>query len=192
VVYVPEQRTGTRKVVDYTNETRTRTRKVVQYNEETRTRSRKELTYKQESRTQTIPYVSYTTEKRTKEVSFTINVPQTQVEPVSSIRYETVQEEISEEYTVCVPVTSYRDQQVQVMKMVPKLVPVTINPCQASVPADSSVSYGASVGGSYGSVGYGMGTVGVGVSYGQPAAYATGSGCNCGVPTLAPACNTCR
>lgn len=141
VVYVPEQRSGTRKVVDYKTETRTRNRKVVQYNDESRTRTRKELSYKQETRSQTIPYVSYSTEKRTKEVSYTYNVPETQVEPVTTTRYETVQEEVSEEYTVQVPVTAYREQQVQVCRMVPKLVPITINPCQATV-SDSSVSYG--------------------------------------------------
>ncbi len=60
LVYQPETRTGTRKVVTYTEETRTRTRKVVQYNDEVRTRTRKQLSYKQETRTQTIPVVSYT------------------------------------------------------------------------------------------------------------------------------------
>jgi hypothetical protein len=165
VVYVSEQRTGTRKVVDYVNETRTRTRKVVQYNEEPRTRTRKELSYKQETKTQTIPQVSYTTEKRTKEVSFTVNVPQTQVEPVTTTRYDTVQEEVSEPYTVRVPVVTYREQQCQVARMVPKLVPVTINPCQSNV-SQGSVSYGN--------------TMGCG---------STGGGCNScyGTPTLAPA-----
>jgi hypothetical protein len=170
VVYVPEQRTGTRKVVDYATETRTRNRKVVQYNDENRTRTRKELSYKQETRSQTVPYVSYSTEKRTKEVSYTYNVPETQVEPVTTTRYETVQEEVSEEYTVQVPVTNYREQQVQVCRMVPKLVPITINPCQASV-SDSSVSYGN----------------GGCSSCGQAA-----SGCSsCGTPTVAPPQSGC-
>lgn len=172
VVYTPEQRTGTRKVVDYVPESRTRTRKVVQYADETRTRTRKELTYKQETRNQTIPFVSYSTEKRTKEVSFTVNVPETLVEPVVTTRYETVQEEVSEQYTVKVPVTSYREQQVQVAKIVPKLVPITINPCQ-EIATQSTVSYGSSIG--CGSVGQ------------APAM----NGSGCGTPTLAPVQTIC-
>jgi hypothetical protein len=166
VAYVPEQRTGTRKAVDYVNETRTRTRKVVQYSEETRTRTRKELSYTTQTKTQKIPFVSYTTEKRTKEVSFAVNVPQTQVEPVTLTRYETIQEEVSEPYTVRVPVPAYREQQVQVARMVPKLVPITINPCQANV-SQGAVSYGN--------------TMGCGTAVG-------GGGYGCyGTPTLAPA-----
>jgi hypothetical protein len=130
LVYRPETRTGTRKVVNYVEETRTRSRKVVQYNEETRTRTRKQLSYKQETRTETIPYVSYTTEKRTKEVNFTINVPETKVEPFTTTRYDTVMEDVTEQYTVSVPVASSKEVQVQVCRMIPKLVPVTIYPCQ--------------------------------------------------------------
>lgn len=129
LVYRPETRTGTRKVVNYVEEPRTRTRKVVQYNDETRTRTLKKLSYKQVTRTETIPVVSYETEKRTKEVSFTFNVPETKVEPFTSTRYETVNEEVSEEYTVSVPVSTMKEVQVQVCRMVPKLVPVTIYPC---------------------------------------------------------------
>ncbi len=129
LVYRPETRTGTRKVVNYVEESRTRNRKVVQYNDETRTRTLKKLSYKQETRTETIPVVSYTTEKRTKEVSFTFNVPETKVEPFTSTRFETVNEEVSEEYTVSVPVATTKEVQVQVCRMVPKLVPVTIYPC---------------------------------------------------------------
>jgi hypothetical protein len=129
IVYAPEERTGMRKVVDYVPETRTRTRKAVQYNDETRTRTRKELSYKQETRTEKIPYVTYTTEKRTKEVSFIVNEPQTNVEPITTTRFETIQEEITEEYTVRIPVATSKEVQVQVCRMVPKLVPVTIYPC---------------------------------------------------------------
>ncbi|MFO0941361.1 MAG: ferredoxin [Pirellulales bacterium] len=171
VVYVPEQRTGTRKVVDYVDETRSRTRKVVQYKDESRVRSRKELSYKQQVRDQKIPFVSYTTEKRTKDVSFTVNVPETQVEPFTTTRYDTVQEEMTEQYTVKVPVTNYREQIVQVAKIVPKLVPITINPCQEVV-SPTTISYGTSVG------------------CGSPVPAATG--CGCGTPTLAPLPPPCR
>jgi hypothetical protein len=132
LVYAPEQRTGTRQVVDYVNETRTRSRKVVEYNNETRTRTNKQLSYTQRTRTETVPYVTYTTEKRTKEVSFTVNVPETKVEPFTTTRFDTVQEEIAEEYTVKVPVCVNKETQVQVCRMVPKLVPVIIYPCSSA------------------------------------------------------------
>ncbi len=129
LVYRPETRTGTRKVVNYVEESRTRNRKVVQYNDESRTRTLKKLSYKQETRTETIPVISYTSEKRTKEVSYTFNVPETKVEPFTSTRFETVNEEVSEEYQVTVPVATTKEVQVQVCRMVPKLVPITIYPC---------------------------------------------------------------
>ncbi len=132
VVYAPEQRSGTKQVVDYATETRTRNRRVVQYNDETRTRTRKELSYKQETRTETVPVVSYTTETRTKEVSYTVNVPETKVEPITSTRFDTVQEEVTEDYTVRVPVSVAKETQVQVCRMVPKLVPVTVYPCSSA------------------------------------------------------------
>lgn len=173
LVYAPEQRTGTKKVVDYVPETRTRTRKVVEYNEETRTRTRKELSYKQETRTQTIPYVTYTNESRTKEVSYTINVPETQVETIVRTEYQTVDEEIVEDYSVRVPVTEYKEVQRQVCRMIPKLVPVTLYPC--------SQTGAQSIGTAIGSGAYGPAPV-------------MGSGCsdcggcsNCGgTPTMAP------
>ncbi len=170
LVYVPEQRTGTRKVVEYVDETRTRTRKVVEYNEEARTRTRKELSYKQETKTQTVPYVTYTTENRTKEVSYVVKVPETKVEPITRTRYDTVNEEITEEYTVRVPVASAKEVQVQVCRMVPKLVPTTIYPCCG----DSGVGSGTSMG-------YPAGAVGCGGCQGGCA------GCS-GTPTVAPPC----
>ncbi|MEZ6076400.1 MAG: hypothetical protein R3C56_12295 [Pirellulaceae bacterium] len=132
VVYVPEQRTGTRQAVDYVNETRTRNRKVVQYSEETRSRTHRELSYTTQTRTETIPFVTYSTEKRTKEVTYQINVPQTKTEPFTTTRFDTVVEDVTEEYTVRVPVLTSKEVQVQVCRMVPKLVPVTIYPCSGS------------------------------------------------------------
>lgn len=175
LVYAPEERTGTRQVVDYANETRTRTRKVVQYSDETRTRTHKQLSYTQQTRTETVPYVSYTTEKRTKEVSFTVNVPQSKVEPFTTTRFDTVQEEIAEEYSVKVAVCVNQETQVQVCRMVPKLVPVTIYPCSS---ASSQLMNGGSMNGS---IGYGN---------------VMPSGCNncSGTPTMAPSqagCASC-
>lgn len=145
VVYAPEERTGARQVVEYVEETRTRNRKVVEYNEETRTRNRKELTYKQETRVQTVPYVTYKTEPRTKEVSYEISVPETKIEPITTTRYETVSEDVVEEYTVRVPVSTFEEVQVQASRMVPKLVPVTIYPCSsANMSATPGVSAGSS------------------------------------------------
>ncbi len=124
-----ETRTGTRKVVEYVTETRERMRKQVNYIDETRTRTRKELSYKTETKTETYPVVSYKTDKRTKEVSYTYQIPEQVVEPYQTTRYDHVAEEVVEEYTVQVQVPSMREVQVQVCKMVPKLVPYTYNPC---------------------------------------------------------------
>lgn len=171
VTYRPESRTGTRKVVNYVPEKRTRTRKVVSYNDEQRTRSQRVVSYEQRSRTETYPIVSYTTEKRTKEVSFTVNVPETQVEPYTSTRYETVEEAVTEEYTIRVPYTVTKEIQVPVCRMVPKLVAYQVNLC---------LQAGGSV---YGS-GVGMGgCVGCGVQVGCPG--------GCGSAAPAP-CGNCR
>lgn len=132
LVYRPEERTGSKKVVQYVDEPRTRTRKQVEYRDETRTRVKKELSYKQETKTETYPVVNYRKEKRTKEVSYTVQIPEVQAEPYNSVRFEQVAEDVVEEYSIKVPVQSYREVQVQVAKMVPKLVPVTI---QTAAPA---------------------------------------------------------
>ncbi len=132
LVYRPEQRTGTRKVVDYIDEPRTRTRKVVEYHDEQRTRVRRELSYKMETKHESYPVVTYRTEKRTKDVSFTVNQPTQSIEPFQSTRYDTVTEELPEEYTVAVQVPVVKEVQVQVCRLVPKLVPYTFNPCSVS------------------------------------------------------------
>ncbi|MCA9192224.1 MAG: hypothetical protein KDB03_10690 [Planctomycetales bacterium] len=135
LVYVPEERTGVRKVVNYVDETRTRNRKVVEYNEETRTRTRKVLSYEQKTRSITVPVVSYNTEKRTKEVSYTVRIPETKVEPITTTRFDTVTEDHVEQYSVRVPVSVPREVQVQSSRMVPKLVPITVYPCSGVVPS---------------------------------------------------------
>lgn len=169
VVYRPEQRTGTKKVVEYVPEPRTRTRKVVSYNDEQRTRSRRELSYKTEVKQETYPVVTYRTEKKTKDISFTIQVPTQTVEPFQTTRYETVTEDVVEDYTVNVQVPATKEVQVQVCKMVPKLVPYTFNPCASSM----SVS-GTGVSGTVGtSAGQGCGCAA------QVAAPVT-TGCGCG------------
>ena len=129
VVYRPETRTASRKVCVYVDEQRTRMRKVVKYNDEKRTRMRKELTYTTVTKKETIPHVTYTTEERTKEVSYTYNVPECSVEEYEVCRYDRVCEDQVEEYTVCVPYCVMEERQVQVCKMVPKLVEEIIHPC---------------------------------------------------------------
>ncbi len=177
VAYKPEQRTGTKKVVEYAPEARTRTRKVVSYNDEQRTRTRRVLSYKTETKQETYPVVTYRTEKKTKEISFTVNVPTQTVEPFQTIRYETVTEDVVEDYTVSVQVPTTKEVQVQVCKMVPKLVAYTFNPC-AGVGASSGVSTsGSYMSGSAG--GCGCGTP---VPTAAPA-----SGCGCST-TVAPSC----
>ena len=104
VVYRPEQRTGSKKVVEYLSEPRTRNRKVVTYTDEQRTRSRRVLSYTTQTKQETYPVVTYKTEKKTKDISFTVNVPTQTVEPIQTTRYETVTEDVVEEYTVSVQV----------------------------------------------------------------------------------------
>jgi hypothetical protein len=127
LVLRPEVRDGIKKVVDYTPEVRTRTRKAVKYVDEERSRVRRELVYKQETKPITYPVVNYRTEKKTKEVSFTYNVPETRTEPFTSTRYDQVPEDVVEQYAVKVPVTVMKEVDVQVCRMVPKVVPVRIN-----------------------------------------------------------------
>lgn len=165
VVYRPEQRTGTKKVVEYVAEPRTRTRKVVSYNDEQRTRTRRELSYKTEVKQETYPVVTYRTEKKTKDISFTIQVPTQSVEPFQKTRYETVSEDVIEDYTVNVQVPTTKEVQVQVCKMVPKLVPYTFNPC-ATASTTSGVADGTMASG-----------CGCGSSVATPA---PSSGCGCG------------
>lgn len=129
IVYKPETRTGTKQVVDYVTETRTRTRKQVEYKDETRTRTRKELSYESVTKTETYPVVTYTNETRTKEVSYTYNVPEVTQEAYEVTRHDTVCEDEVEEYTVSVPVCVMKEVQVQVCKMVPRLVEEVIYPC---------------------------------------------------------------
>ncbi len=181
VVYRPEARTGTKKVVEYVSEPRTRTRKVVNYTEEQRTRTRRVLSYTTQTKQETYPVVTYKTEKKTKDISFTINVPTQSVEPFQSTRYETVTEDVVEEYIVNVQVPTTKEVQVQVCKMVPKLVAYTFNPC-------AGIATGVSTSGSAGGCGCGVSA---------PAAMtiaAPASGCGCSkAPEISAApCNCAK
>ncbi len=181
LVYKPQQRTATRQVVDYKEETRTRNRQVVKYTDETRTRTRKVMSYVMQTKTETYPYVSYKTEKRTKEVSFTMQVPEQIVEPYEETTYQQVSEQVVEEYQVQVEVCTTKEAQVQVMRMVPKLVPYTYSPCSSSTSNGTySVSGCSAAAGGCGSTGYSVG------------GYDTGavSGCGCSVQpaVTAPCC----
>ena len=140
VSYRPEQRTGTKKIVEYVPEPRTRIRKVVSYTDEQRTRTRRELTYTTQTKQETYPVVTYKTEKKTKDISFIINVPTQNVETFQTTRYETVTEDVVEEYTVNVQIPTTKEVQVQVCKMVPKLVAYTFNPCAAAALSNATVS----------------------------------------------------
>jgi hypothetical protein len=179
LVYRPESRTSTRKVVDYVTESRPRTRKVVKYSDEKRTRTRKELTYRQETKTETYPVVTYRSEKRSKEVTFTYNVPEVVAEPYTTTRYEQVAEEKVEQYTVKIPVCTMKEVQVQVIKMVPRVVTETVNICGASSAAGVSMGAGSMV------IDGGMGGCGAASSG------AAAGGCGCGVAAPAPVAAPC-
>ena len=141
--YRSETRTGTKQVVRYVDEERTRMRKVVQYNDETRTRMRREMTYENVTKTETVPYVTYVSETRTKEVPYSYTVPTYTLEPYETTRYDRVASEEVEEYSVEVPHTVMTEEQVQVMKMVPRLVEETIQPCCDSATAASGTTIGS-------------------------------------------------
>ena len=176
VVYRPDQRTGTKKVVEYVSEPRTRTRKVVSYTDEQRTRTRRVLSYTTQSKQESYPVVTYKTEKKSKEISFVVNVPTQSVESFQTTRYETVSEDVLEDYVVSVQVPTTKEVQVQVCKMVPKLVAYTFNPCAAST---SGYSTG--------------GVSGCGCGVPAPAPFAASSAspsCDCGAFGASPA--TCR
>ena len=149
IVYRPETRTGTKQAVVYVNEVRTRNRKVVQYSTESRTRTRKELVFNSVEKTETIPYVTYSSEQRTKEVSYTYNVPQYTMESYETTRYDRIASEAVEEYNVNVSYCETELQDVQVCKMVPRLVAETVSPCcEAANSAAVMYSNGGSMGGS--------------------------------------------
>lgn len=176
LVMRPENRTGTRKVVDYRPETRTRMRKQVEYVDETRVRTRKELTYKQETKPLSYPVVNYRTEKRTKEVTFTTQVAETRVEPFTATRYDQVAEDAIEEYKVRVPVTEWKETEARVVRMVPKVVPVKLSVgCSGVAPAGHRSTMG------------GM------MNEGVPApAFYQGSDCTSAVPYVLPSPCGCR
>jgi hypothetical protein len=135
IEYRPEVRTGTKQEVVYQDETRTRTRTAVQYRDETRTRMKKELAFKDEERTESYPVVTYQPETLNKEVSYTVYVPETKAERYTVTRQEQVPDHRIESYMVKVAVPSIKEVDVQVTRMVPKVVSVTVNPCNGSTSA---------------------------------------------------------
>ena len=179
VVYRPDQRTGTKKVVEYVSEPRTRTRKVVSYTDEQRTRTRRVLSYTTQTKQETYPVITYKTEKKSKDISYVINVPTQSVEAFQTTRYETVTEDVLEDYVVNVQVPTTKEVQVQVCKMVPKLVAYTFNPCAASTSGYSTS---------------GVSGCGCGVPAFTPAPVAVSSGspsCGCGAFGASPAACRC-
>jgi hypothetical protein len=129
IQYRPENRSGTKKEVVYRTEKRTRPRTVVEYVDEKRTRTKKVLTFKEEERTETYPVVTYQPEKRTKEVTYTVSVPESRTENYTVTRCEQVPENRIETYTtrICVPVV--KEMEVQVCRMVPRVVSMNVCPC---------------------------------------------------------------
>ncbi len=187
LVYSPESRTGTRKVCVYGDEERTRMRKVVKYTNETRTRTRKQLTYENVTKTITYPHVTYTAEQRTKEVSYTYNVPECSTEAYTVCRYDRVPEEQIEEYTVCVPYCEMQEQQVQVCKMVPRLVEDVLNVC-----CDDEASVAAGACGGDGGAGCGDSSCGCGGKKGHGLLgrlHSKKSDCGCASSSCSSCCN---
>jgi hypothetical protein len=129
IEYRPENRTGTKQEVVYQDETRTRMRTAVDYQDENRSRIKKVLTFQEEDRTENYPIVTYRPQRETKEVSYTVYVPETKTETYTVTREEQVPDYRIENYTVRVAVPEVKEVDVQVTRMIPKVVSVTINPC---------------------------------------------------------------
>jgi hypothetical protein len=133
ICYRPESRTGTKKQVGYEDRTLTRKRTLVEYVNEARTRVKKELSFQEEERSETYPVVSYTQEKKTKDLTYTIYVPESKVDTYTATRQDTIQDQRIETYTARVAVPATKEIEVQVCKMIPKVVSINIgNPCRST------------------------------------------------------------
>jgi len=130
ICYCPEVRTGTKQVVKYVDEPRTRMRTEVRYRDEVRTRTKKVLSYEEQTRTETFPVIRYVPEVRTKEVCYTVKTPQQRTKTYTTTRFDCVEETKLEEYTIRVPVPVIKEVDVQICRMVPKVVSATVNPCE--------------------------------------------------------------
>jgi len=130
-----------------------------------------EPTYVTETRAVSGTETRTETHQRTKKVYTSV--------PVTVTRYDSVAEDVVEEYTVSVPVCVMKEVQVQVCKMVPRLVEEVIDPCAAG--ASSSGSNVAPMTGSGCGSAAGCGAVSDGGCGGCGAAatpVSTGCGCN--------------
>lgn len=131
ICFRPESRTGTKKEVTYQDQTLTRKRTLVEYVDQPRKRTKKELSFQEETRTEDYPVISYNQEKKSKDVTYTTYVPESKVETYTATRQDTYQEQRIETYTARVAVPATKEVEVQVCKMVPKVVSINIgNPCQ--------------------------------------------------------------
>lgn len=139
IEYRPEPRTGTKQEVVYQDEQRTRTRTAVAYEDETRTRTKKVLSFKDEERTETYPVITYKPETLSKEVQYTVYVPESKTETYTVTRHEKVLDHRLETYLTRVPVPVVKEVDVQVTKMVPKVISVTVSPCSGREPRTVSV-----------------------------------------------------
>tara|TARA_B100001939_G_C16483134_1_gene422181 strand:+ start:87 stop:362 length:276 start_codon:yes stop_codon:yes gene_type:complete len=76
------------------------------------------------------------TEERTREVSYTVCVPEERTCSYDVTVYDEVTEEVSETYTVCVPVKSMKEIKVRVCKC----IPITVDCCGNVVEEDATES----------------------------------------------------
>ena len=130
IEYRPEQRQGTKKEVAYQDEVRTphADRRGLSGRDSARG-SRRSCRSATKQRTETYPVVSFRPERFTKEVSYTVYVPETKSETYTVTRMDQVADHRIENFTVRVPVPVVKEVDVQVTRMVPKVVAVTVNPC---------------------------------------------------------------
>ena len=76
------------------------------------------------------------TESRTREVSYTVCVPQERTRTYNVTTYDCVTEQVPETYTVCVPVQTMKEVQVQVCQQVPVTVDCCGNVVEAAAPVE--------------------------------------------------------
>ena len=127
----PETRTGTKKEVVYQTEVRTRPRTIVEYQNETRSRPKKVLSFKRRRADGDLSRCDLQAGKADQRGHLHGLRPRVADRNLTVTRCDQVPENKIENYTtrVCVPVT--KEVEVQVCRMVPKVVSVTVQPCPA-------------------------------------------------------------
>ncbi|MFT7640033.1 MAG: hypothetical protein ACI9G1_001772 [Pirellulaceae bacterium] len=98
--------------------------RVCNYSTEVRTKTEKVCEYRTETRTKQVQVTDYHIEQRTRSIPYSVSVPSQREVTRTVTYYETVNEERTQDYTVCVPVQVQREVSTPVCRMVPQTVTV--------------------------------------------------------------------